>query len=133
MQLNGQKKLSDLFKKGLKEFHVKLFLALVLASRATRPHLGVSEDPLNPQFQGLKINLCGYRHPNYFSRLAPDNTDSFREYYQTILTYLELISNSTHTLTKLIPNNSKHFFESFNGHLNRQKILKEKNSKSVKS
>ena len=47
-------------------------------------------------------------------------------YYQTILTYLELISNSIHTFTELIPNSSKHFFGSFNGHLNRQKILKEK-------
>ena len=48
-------------------------------------------------------------------------------YYQTILTYLELISNSIHTFTELIPNSSKHFFGSFNGHLNRQKILEEKN------
>ena len=43
-------------------------------------------------------------------------------YYQTTLTYLELISNSTHTFTDLLPNSSKHFFESFNG----QKNLKEK-------
>ena len=56
---------------GLKEFHFKLFLALALASGTTRPPLGVSEHPLNPQFQGLKIDLCGYRHPNYFSRSAP--------------------------------------------------------------
>ena len=47
-------------------------------------------------------------------------------YYQTILTYLELISNSIHTFTELLPNSSKHFFESFNGQLNRKKILKEK-------
>ena len=47
-------------------------------------------------------------------------------YYQTIFTYLELISNSIHTFTELLPNSSEHFFESFNGHLNRQKILKEK-------
>ena len=47
-------------------------------------------------------------------------------YYQTILTYLELVSNSIHTFTELLPNNSKHFFESLNGHLNRQKILKRK-------
>ena len=38
----------------------------------TRPCLGVSEHPPNPQFQGLKIDLCSYHHPNYFSRSAPD-------------------------------------------------------------
>ena len=43
----------------------------MLASGATRPRLGVSECPPNPQFQGLKIDLCGYRCPNYFSRSAP--------------------------------------------------------------
>ena len=48
-----------------------LFLALVLASGATRPHLEVSEHPLNPQFQGLKIDLCGYCRANYISRSAP--------------------------------------------------------------
>ena len=35
--------------KGLKEYHFKLFLALALASGATRPCLGASEHPLNPQ------------------------------------------------------------------------------------
>ena len=45
---------------------------------------------------------------------------------QTILTYLELISNSACTFTTLLPNSSKHFFESFNGHLHKQKIIKEK-------
>ena len=55
----------------IKEFNFKLFLALALASRATRPRLGVSGHPPNPQFQGLKINLYDYRHPNYFSRSAP--------------------------------------------------------------
>ena len=49
-------------------------------------------------------------------------------YYQTILTYLELISNSIHTFTELIPNSSKHFFWSFNGHLNRENSPRE-NSK----
>ena len=44
-------------------------------------------------------------------------------YWQTILTYLELISNIILTFTELLPNNSKHFFESLNGHLNIQKIL----------
>ena len=55
------------------------------------------------------------------------NSDISDSYCQKILTYLELISNSIHTFTELIPNSSKHFFGSFNGHLNRQKILKEKN------
>ena len=44
-------------------------------------------------------------------------------YYQTILTYSELISSSIHTSTELLLNNSKHFLEFLNGHLNRQKIL----------
>ena len=47
-------------------------------------------------------------------------------YYQTILTYFELISNNIQTFTEFLPNSSKHFFESFSGHLNREKILKEK-------
>ena len=42
------------------------------------------------------------------------------------MAYLGLISNSIHNFTELLPNGSKNFFESFNGHLNRQKILKEK-------
>ena len=47
-------------------------------------------------------------------------------YYQTIpTTYSELISNSIHTFTELLPS-GKHFFESFNGHLNRQKIRRQK-------
>ena len=59
----------------LKEFHFKLFLGLALASGATRPRLRVSEHPRNPQFQGLKKDLCGYRRPNYFSRSAPDKNN----------------------------------------------------------
>ena len=46
--------------------------------------------------------------------------------YQTILASLELTSKSIHTFTELIPNISKHLFFIFYGHLNRQKILKEK-------
>ena len=42
------------------------------------------------------------------------------------MTYLELISNSIHTFTELLPNSSKHFFKSFSRHVNRKKILKEK-------
>ena len=65
-------KVCQTYLKGLKEFHFKLLLALALASGATRPRLGVSEHPPNPQFQGLKIDLCGYRRPNYFSKSAPE-------------------------------------------------------------
>ena len=46
-------------------------------------------------------------------------------FYQTILTYSELISNSIHTSTELLPNNSKNFLKSLR-HLNRQKALKQK-------
>ena len=60
------KNICQTYLEGLKEFHFKLFLALALASGATRPHLGVSEHPLNPQFQGLKTDLCGYCRPNIF-------------------------------------------------------------------
>ena len=45
-------------------------------------------------------------------------------FYQIILNYSELISSSIHTFTELLPNNGEHFFESLNGHLNRQKSLK---------
>ena len=45
-------------------------------------------------------------------------------FYKIILTYSELISNSIHTFTELLRKNGEHFFESFNGHLNRQKSLK---------
>ena len=65
------KNVCQTYLKGLKEFHFKLFLVLVLASGATRPRLGVSEHPLNPQFQGLKIDVCSYRCSNCFSRSAP--------------------------------------------------------------
>ena len=41
------------------------------------------------------------------------------------------MSNSIHTFTELITNTSKHFFGSFNGHLNIQNILKEKNDLGV--
>ena len=34
-------------------------------------------------------------------------------YYQTILTYSELISNSIHIFTELLLNNSKHFWGEF--------------------
>ena len=66
------KNICQTYLKGLKELHFKLFLALALASGATKPCLGVSEHPPNPQFQMLKIDLCGYCPPNYFSRSAPD-------------------------------------------------------------
>ena len=66
------KNVCQTYLKGLKEFHFKLFLVLALASGATRPCFGVSKHPPKPQFQGLKIGLCSYRCPNYFSRSAPD-------------------------------------------------------------
>ena len=49
-----------------------------------------------------------------------------RSYYQAILTYSELISNSqySHFHRVITKQNIKHFFESLNAHLNRQKILK---------
>ena len=47
-------------------------------------------------------------------------------YYQTILTYSDLISNSIHFFPELLPSYSKHFFESFKGHLNRKKNFKQK-------
>ena len=37
-------------------------------------------------------------------------------YYQTTLTYSELISDCIYTGKELFPNNSKHFFELLNGH-----------------
>ena len=49
-------------------------------------------------------------------------------YCQTILTYSEFKLNNIHTFTELLPNNSKHFFESLNGHLNRQKNSQTENS-----
>ena len=64
-----------------------------------------------------------------FSELISSNTDIFRELLLKILTYSELISNSIHNFTELLPSNNKHFFESSNGHLNRQKILKHKTPK----
>ena len=45
-------------------------------------------------------------------------------YYQTILTYLEL-NQTVFTFSQLLPNSSKHFFESFNEYSNRQKVLHE--------
>ena len=45
-------------------------------------------------------------------------------YYQTILIYSELISNSIQTFTELLANNRKHFFESLNAHLNIPKVRK---------
>ena len=53
--------------------------------------------------------------------------DTFRQLLPTKIDLFSALSNSIHTLTELIPNSSKHFFGSFNRHLNRQKILKEKN------
>ena len=49
-------------------------------------------------------------------------------YHQPILAYSELISNSIHTFKELLPNNSKHFFKSLNGHLNKIKNSEMENS-----
>ena len=78
------KNVCQTYLKGLKEFHFKLFLALALASGATRPRLGVSEHPPKPQFQGLKIDLCGYCHLNYFSRAAPGCLTNIAQYLTDI-------------------------------------------------
>ena len=98
---------------------------------------------------GVKTGKQHYKTFLDFTSLS-NNTDVFREllanntthfsrvyikqailtfsesYYQTILTYSEDILKSVYTFTELLPNNSKHFFESLNGHSNRQKILKQK-------
>ena len=86
------KNVCQIYLKDLKEVHFKLFLALALASGATRPHLGVLKHPPNPQLQGLKIDLCGYLRPNYFSRSAPgfsncmpeDNFETLRNVTQRL-------------------------------------------------
>ena len=77
------KNVCQTYLKGLKEFYVKLFLALALASGATRPHLGVPEHRPNTHFQGLKIDLCGYRCPNYFSRSVTDIPPE-KEHYEVV-------------------------------------------------
>ena len=48
-----------------------------------------SQQPLNLQFQRRKIDLFDYRCPNYFSRLAHDNTKFTPLYLQ----YFEFICN----------------------------------------
>ena len=53
-------------------------------------------------------------------------------YYQTRLTYSELISNSIYTSTKLLPNNSNHFPEILNGHLNEQNSQAENSQLKVR-
>ena len=84
--------------KGLKESHFKLFLALALASGATRARLGVSEHPPNPHFQRLKIDLCGYRCPSYFSRSAPEDS---------ILIYVKAINDASSNKWERFPKHSR--------------------------
>ena len=62
---------------------------------------------------------------NFFPEFISQNTNTLRKLlsHNTDL-FRARISNSIHTLTELLPNNSEHFFESFNEHLNRQNILK---------
>ena len=80
MQLNGQKCLSGLFKRFKR-------VSLALAFGATRPCLGVSENPPNLQFQGLKIDLCSYHCLNYFSRSAPVCIQKINEYIYIYIYY----------------------------------------------
>ena len=47
--------------------------------------LGVSEHPPNHQFQVLKIDLCCYRRPNYFSRLAPVSLNIIKSTFEEII------------------------------------------------
>ena len=53
-------------------------------------------------------------------------------YYQTILAYSELISNSIHTFTEFLANNSENLFESFNEQLNRQNSQTENSKATVR-
>ena len=64
-------------------------------------------------------------YKNFFPEFISQNTNTLRKVlsHNTDL-FRAQISNSIHTLTELLPNNSEHFFESFNEHLNRQNILK---------
>ena len=65
--------------------------------------------------------------PNYSKKFFRVHMTLISESYcQTILTYSELLSSSIHTFKELLPISNKYFFESFNGHLKRQIILKEK-------
>ena len=50
----------------------------------------------------------------------------------TLLTYSELISNSIHTFTELLANNSENLFESFNEQLNRQNSQTENSKATVR-
>ena len=62
---------------------------------------------------------------NFFPEFILQNTSNLRKLLsQSIDLFRARISNSFHTLTDLLPNNSEHFFGSFNEHLNRQNILK---------
>ena len=62
---------------------------------------------------------------NCFPEFISQNTNTLRKLLShNIDLFRARISNSIHTLTELLPNNSEHFFESFNEHLNRQNILK---------
>ena len=52
------KNVCETYLKSLKGFHFKLFLALALASGATRPCLGVSEHHPNPPVPRVKNKIC---------------------------------------------------------------------------
>ena len=60
---------------------------------------------------------------NYFPEFISQNTNTFKKLLShNIDLFRAWISNSIQNLTKLLPNNSEHVFESFNKHLNRQNI-----------
>ena len=62
---------------------------------------------------------------NFFPEFILQNTNTLKMYLSHNIDLFRVrISNSIYTLTELLPNNSEHFFESFNEHLNRQNTLK---------
>ena len=62
----------------------------------------------------------------FFSEFISNNTDTFRELLPNNIDIVRAHIKQYSLFTELLPDNSKHFFESFNGNLNRQKIRKEK-------
>ena len=62
---------------------------------------------------------------NFFPEFISQNTNTLRKLLShNIHLFRTQIWNSIHTTTEVLPNNSEHFFESFNEHLNRQNIHK---------
>ena len=68
-----------------------------------------------------KLNIS----KNFFPEFISQNTNTLKKLLShNINLFRARISNSIHTLKELLPNNSEHFFESFNEHLNRQNKLR---------